>query len=267
MNSADLSDPWELCFGDLSVRILPVRQDNYAYLLIHGHKAVAVDPGEAGPLWRFVQDRGLNLSAIWVTHLHRDHVEGVAELAGLTGARVVGPAGSNLWPGQRQVTEGDRFSWGGCDVEVWYTPGHHPQHVTYLLRTASHTLAFVGDILMGAGCGRLFGNPPAQMWSSVQRLDTLPGNTMLFCGHELTLPNVAFALSLDPKDPAVVERHRREKNRREQGLPTVPLTLSEERRTNPFLRAADPAWRARIGFPGVGALDLFATLRKLKDNF
>ena len=260
-------DPWEPRVGDCAVRLVPVLEDNYAFVLIHGREAVVVDPGEGRPVLDLVQRRALHVDQVWITHGHHDHLAGAAEVVRKTGARLVAPAGLANLPAHEEVGEGDRFRWGPGTVEVWHTPGHHPGHVCYVVQCGSACLAFVGDVLFGCGCGRLFGSPPGQLYHSLQRLLTLPDGCALFCGHEMTESNLDFALSLQPHHPGLLERKRRVAALRAKDYPTLPLHLKEERATNPFLRVSEPVWPALLGLPGGDPLAVFAALRARKDVF
>jgi hydroxyacylglutathione hydrolase len=128
-------------------------------------------------------------------------------------------------------------------------------------------LLFTADSLMALGCGRLFEGTPAQMWESLQKLRALPDDTIVCSGHEYTESNARFALSLDPENAALISRYEGIKAARIAGRPTVPSALDDEIRTNPFLRADDPAFKAAIGMTGASDVDVFAEIRARKDKF
>lgn len=132
-------------------------------------------------------------------------------------------------------------------------------------------LTFTGDTLFTCGCGRIFEGTPAQMAASLSKLAALSGDTLVFCGHEYTLANVRFALAVEPGNAALRERQLREEAKRDRGEPTVPSTMAEERATNPFLRAGEPAVFAAVeahaGRPLADAVDAFAILREWKNGF
>lgn len=264
---AERGGPWEPNYGTLSVRIIPILTNNYAYAVIHGSEVAVVDPGEAAPIKQFLHRRSLTLGEIWITHGHHDHVDGVRELVALTGARVTAPAGLPLPCVDREVGEGDVFRWGDRKVRVWSTPGHQKIHVAYLIDETAPGLAFIGDILFGAGCGRLFGLPPEILFHTLQRIQELPGSCALFCGHELTQDNLDFACALEPANAHLQERRDRVRARRARGEPTVPINLDEERSTNPFLRPHESGLQAALGFTGADPVAVFAALRARKDVF
>ena len=261
-------DPdWSFPFQHLVVHLVPILDGNYAFVLAQGAQAVVVDPGDATPVLEFLRARHLQLAQIWLTHRHPDHVAGVPELRRATEARVVAPDGLPVSRVDVVVDEGAVVEWGEARFRVWSTPGHQPIHVAYVQDRPQPELAFIGDVLFGAGCGRLFGNPPELLFASHRRLMTLPGTCRLFCAHELTLDNLAFALSVEPGNAVLRDRLARVQARRARGLPTVPLTLDEERATNPFLRVDEPEIRRRLGLPAAPAVEIFAELRARKDVF
>lgn len=253
----------------LKLVTLPVRSDNYVYLLhdtASGATAL-VDVGEVAPILEALRGRNWHLSEIWLTHHHEDHIEGTAELAAETGARVTGAAADahRLPKLDRQVRGGESFDFAGHRVEVLDVPGHTVGHVAY--HVPDLKAAFTADSLMTLGCGRLFEGTPAQMWASLQKLAALPDETLICSGHEYTLGNARFALSVDPANPALQARVAEVERLRAEGKPTVPRSLGEERATNPFLRAADPAIRALLKMPAASDEAVFAELRARKDRF
>ena len=166
--------------------------------------------------------------------------------------------------------EGDRVAPAGLNRtgEVWDIPGHTRHHIAFVFAEAG--LVFAGDTLFAGGCGRLFEGTPAQMNASLHRLATLPDATRVYCAHEYTLKNLAFAAEVEPDNEAVRQRLRRAEERRAADQPTIPTTIAEEKRTNPFLRVDEPAVREAVR--GRGAEDgdpdaVFAALRAWKDRF
>jgi hydroxyacylglutathione hydrolase len=229
---------------------VPCLQDNYAYLLVEGDDAVVVDPSEAAPVLAALGDR--RLVGVWLTHHHHDHVGGVEEIVDARGpVEVVGSRHDGergRIPRQtRAVGEGDRLAFG--DTRVLDIPGHTLGAVAYVTAAGD---AFTGDTLFCAGCGRVFEGTMPMMRDSLAKLRALDPATRVWCGHEYTGKNLAFARSMLPDDAAIAAR-------RAEGC-TVPSTIGEERRTNVFLRWDDPA------LAGYGP-DVFATLRHAKDRY
>lgn len=250
------------------VTVTPVRAftDNYIWVLASAGDAVAVDPGDAAPLLEFVEQNGQTLTALLITHHHADHVGGLARLsAACPQLTVYGPPG--IRGVTHQVKEGDAITVLGRRFEVLAVPGHTLDHIAYY--DGSHL--FCGDTLFGAGCGRLFEGTPAQMFQSLHKLAALPDATLIYPAHEYTLSNLRFAAAADPANPDIARRRAADEASLEQGLPTLPSTLAEEKRSNPFLRAHEPALRHSAERHQGGSLDnpvaVFAALRAWKNTF
>lgn len=253
----------------LELVTIPCLADNYAWLV---HDAatdttVVIDAPEAAPILHELYSRGWKLSHILLTHHHPDHIQGAPMLEAATGARMIGAAADayRLPPLTEEVDPGDVIPIGMQAVEVIGVPGHTSAHLAYHFAKAG--FAFTGDCLMGWGCGRIFEGTPAQMFASLERLAQLPDQTLICSGHEYTLNNGRFALSLEPEHPALLARMAETQAARAAGRPTVPVPLALERATNPFLRAADPALAAAVGMRGASALAVFTELRARKDRF
>ena len=251
----------------LELITIPCLTDNYAYLLHNpatGQTAL-VDAPQAAPIQAVLEARGWRLTDLLITHHHGDHIDAVAALRG--GARVIG-AGADahrLPPLDLAVAGGDTISICGDEVRVIDVPGHTVGHIAFHLPASGY--AFTADSLMGLGCGRLFEGTPAQMWDSLSRLAALPPDTLICSGHEYTQSNGRFALTVDPGNTALADRVAAIAASRAAGRPTIPVSLALELATNPFLRAADPAIAARVGLPGAPAVDVFAEVRRRKDDF
>ncbi len=248
---------------------IPAFSDNYIWAIVGPGSAAVVDPGDAGPVLRFLEARGLRLSAILITHHHGDHVGGVEALRTQADVPVFGPAGESIPALTHRLREGDRvdLSAVGARFEVLEVPGHTRGHIAYVGGGA----LFCGDTLFACGCGRLFEGDPPQMAASLAKLAALPGGTRVYCAHEYTLSNIRFALAVEPGNQALRERERRERARRERGEPTLPSTIAEELATNPFLRSAEAAVGAaaarQAGRALRDAVDVFAVLRAWKNAF
>jgi len=253
----------------LEIRLIPALADNYIHLVRDGATgAVAVvDPAEALPVQTELHGLGWRLTHILNTHHHADHTAGNAELKHHWGARIIGPrADRDRIPEIDEVHgEGEVFRFGSQPVTVFDTPGHTRGHIAFWFPKAG--ALFAGDTLFSLGCGRLFEGTAAQMWDSLCRLRALPDETLLYCGHEYTAANARFALDLDPDNPALQARAAMVERLRLAGEPTLPVTLGEEKRTNPFLRADDPALAARLGLAGADPAAVFAQIRRRKDGF
>lgn len=253
----------------LELVTIPCRTDNYAYLVHDGETGATavVDVPEAGPVLQALQARGWGLAQIWITHHHGDHIDGIPELRAATGAVVVGAAADahRLPPLDVALPEEGALTIGRHGVQSFPVPGHTVGHIAYHIPDAG--LVFTGDSLMAAGCGRLFEGTAAQMWASLSRLSRLPPDTLVCSGHEYTASNIRFALTLEPGNAALISRADRVAAAREQGRPTVPVALSEELATNPFLRAHRADLKSAIGLPDAPDAEAFAEIRARKDRF
>lgn len=254
----------------LDVALIKAFQDNYIYLLrTPGSGAVGiVDAGDAAPAIAELERQGLQLSHIFNTHHHSDHIGGNAALkARFPEARLIGPrsetariAGMDL-----TVAEGDVVDFGSVSFRAIEVPGHTRGHIAFFSEDAE--ALFCGDTLFALGCGRLFEGTPAQMWHSLGKLARLPAATRVFCGHEYTQNNARFARTVDPGNAALAQRAEEVDRLRVAGQPTIPSTIGLENATNPFLRADEPAVAEAVGLPGADPVDVFAEVRARKDRF
>ncbi len=223
----------------LDIVPLQALRDNYVWTLRNARHAAVVDPGEARPVLEYLQREKLALAAILATHHHPDHVGGIPELLAHQRVPVYGPKGEPIATLTRPVAEGDTVEIPelGVTLSVLDIPGHTRAHIAYY---GAGSL-FCGDTLFACGCGRLFEGTPEQMMASLAKLAALPDATKVYCGHEYTLANIAFAQQVEPKNTALAARLVRDQKLRAAGKPTLPSTLGEERATNPFLRWKEPA--------------------------
>lgn len=243
----------------LTIKLFPCLMDNYGFL-IHDSEtgaAATVDTPEAAKINAALNEEGWTLSEIWNTHHHFDHVGGNLDLAQQHGAIIRGPANdagriAGLTHG---VSGGESFMFGAHQVNVIATPGHTTSHIIYHIPSAhgGQGAAFVGDTIFVMGCGRLFEGTPEDMFASMAKIAKLPDSTKLYCAHEYTLSNGKFALTVEPDNAALIAYMDTAKALRAKGVPTVPSSVAQEAKINPFMRAPTAA---RLG-----------EIRKAKDNF
>ncbi len=244
---------------------IPAFDDNYIWLIRNGHYAAAVDPGDAEPVLEYLDRHGLRLAAILNTHHHGDHTGGNEDLLRHANAPVFGPRRENIPAVTHPVGEGDAVKLPGlAEFAVLDVPGHTAGHVAYY---GANSL-FCGDTLFACGCGKLFEGTAAQMYASLQKLAALPDETDMYCAHEYTLANILFAKTVEPANADLVQREMRDRQAREQGLPTLPSTIALEKATNPFLRCEHPAVieaaSRHAGRALNDAVSVFAALREWK---
>jgi hydroxyacylglutathione hydrolase len=255
--------------AQLDIHQFPCLKDNYG-VLVHDRESgvtLSIDAPEAAAVQRALEERGWRLTHILVTHHHADHTGGIAALKAATGATVIGPRDeAQRIPGlDRTVAEPDVLSLGGIAVKVLDTPGHTLGHVTYWIETAK--VAFVGDTLFAMGCGRVLEGTPEMMWRSLQKIADLPRDTQLYCGHEYTVANGKFGVSIEPDNAALQQRLAEAEAARSRGEATLPTRVDLELDTNVFLRVADADLRQRIGLPLASDSKVFADLRERKNRF
>lgn len=253
----------------LTIEQFTCRTDNFG-VLIHDPEArvtASIDAPEFGPIKAKLDENGWRLNKILTTHHHGDHVEANLALKKAYACTVTGPAEeADRIPGiNDEVRGGAAFMFGGFEVRVIDTPGHTAGHVSYWLPQAA--VVFVADTLFAMGCGRIFEGTPQVMWASLRKLAALPDETKVYCGHEYTEANARFALTVEPENAELVKRAEEVRRLRAAGKPTLPTTISLEKRTNPFLRAGEPLIGARLGMENAAPVEVFAELRKRKDEF
>lgn len=253
--------------GALEIVLLPCIVDNYCVIL-HESKtgeAAAIDAPSAAIIKAVLAGRGWWLNQLFITHHHSDHTDGIGELRAFYGASVTGPeAEADRIPGlTRVVTAKSELSFAGHPIQVLETPGHTLGHVTYYF--PNDGLVFTGDTLFSLGCGKIFEGDSKMMWKSVSKIVALPSETSIYCGHEYTLRNSRFALTIDPKNDILRKRVAEIEALCAAGKPTLPTTVGLEKATNPFLRLQSRSIQARIGMLGASEWDVFARLRQLKN--
>ena len=251
------------------IRLVPCLSDNYAVTFrdLKTESVAVVDAPEADPILHALDVGGWKLTHILVTHKHGDHVQGIPALKRRYGAKVIGPRGEarEIPAIDVQVGESDSVEVGSLRARVFETPGHTAGHIVYWFE--AEKLLFAGDTLFALGCGRPFERPAATLWRSLLKLRDLPGDTAVYCGHEYTLSNARFSVTVDPKNAALKARLAAIEKMRAKNEPTLPTTLAEERATNPFLRADDPAVAEAVGMKGKDPAAVFTELRERKNNF
>jgi hydroxyacylglutathione hydrolase len=258
----------------MAIIAVPQLADNFAYLIVDdkSRECGVVDCSEAGKVLAEVQRLGFNLTTALSTHWHFDHVGGNQDLlAAIPRLRIYGArAEKGRIPGLTDpVDDGDEVAVGSLRGRAIGIPAHTSGHVAYYF--VSLKAVFSGDTLFIAGCGRLFEGGAATMVQSLSKLAALPDDTQVYCGHEYTVKNLAFALTLEPGNRALAAKHQWAERMRREGKWTVPSTIGEEKQFNPFLRTHSPEIRTNVAkiAPEVDGDDvkIFAKIRELKDHY
>ena len=253
----------------LSIELIPCLRDNYAYLVRDEGEGLCavVDPSEPDPVKAKLKERGAKLTHILNTHHHFDHTGGNIPLKEEFGAIIVGPEKDrDRIPGiDVGVTESAPWQFGSHEARILEIPAHTRAHIAFVF--SGSDAAFTGDTLFAMGCGRLFEGTPAMMWAAMQKLMTLPDRTRVYCGHEYTLANARFAVTVEPHNADLQARLKEVEAMRAKGEPTVPSTIGQEKRTNPFMRPDSPEIRKVLGMEAASDVDVLGETRKRKDNF
>eukprot|EP00873_Tetraselmis_striata_P011255 jgi/Tetstr1/431519/TSEL_002171.t1 len=254
----------------VEIRQFPCLDDNFG-VLVHVPATggtIAFDVPDAEPYLAELERAGWTLTDILITHHHWDHVQGLGALKAATGARVTGPALSRdkIAEMDAVVADGDTITAGGLAFQALGTPGHTLDQISWWAPEAH--FAHTGDTLFALGCGRVFEGDMAMMWASMDKLARLlPADTRIYCGHEYTLANARFAVTVDPDNAALAKRAKTVEGLRERNQPTLPTTMEDELATNPFLRAGDAGIRKTLGMMDASDAEVFAEIRRRKDSF
>jgi hydroxyacylglutathione hydrolase len=253
----------------LQVTPIPAFDDNYIWALHDDRAAVIVDPGDATPVAAFLQKERLSLAAILITHHHADHIGGVEALRLAHPAPWFAPEDERIAGAARRVRDGERIRLPHFDIDltVIAVPGHTRSHVAY----QGAGMLFCGDTLFAAGCGRLFEGTAQQMHESLSAFARLPDDTRVYCAHEYTLSNIRFARAADPENAALLRFESQARAQRENGIPTLPTTIGQEKAVNPFMRVSEPGViagaSAHAGRTLTDPVSVLAEIREWKNNF
>ena len=253
----------------LEITLVPCLSDNYAYLVHVPDEGLCavVDPSEPGPVKKALAARGLKLTHILNTHHHFDHTGGNLPLKEEFGAEIVGPAKDRERIPAIDTGVGEDAAWkfGARNVRILEIPAHTRAHIAFVFD--GDGAVFTGDTLFAMGCGRLFEGTPDMMWRSLSKLMRLPDSMRVYCGHEYTLNNGRFALTLEPGNAELKARMQEVTALRARNEPTIPSAIGLEKKTNPFLRVGSPEIRRSLNMQDAGDVEVFGEIRRRKDSF
>ncbi len=254
-----------------SVVTIPACGDNFIYLYRYDkNNALAFDPCDSSAVLNSLNEHNMNLTTILITHHHWDHTGGVSDLKKKTGCEVIGPDKHRIPAIDRIVDDKQVLTIGNMEIHVIATPGHTNTSVCYYIPVSNkneNKVLWTGDTLFTGGCGRLLECNARTMFDSLLKLALLPDDTLVYCGHDYTLENYEFALTIEPDNKAVSQRLQEIKQTVRAGGFTVPSTILQEKATNIFLRSDTNEIKTALNMPNAAAVDVFAELRRQKDVF
>jgi hydroxyacylglutathione hydrolase len=249
---------------------IPAFSDNYIWCVHDTKHAVVVDPGDAKPVIKKLKEKQLTLTSILITHHHHDHTGGIEDLVNAyPEVKVYGPKNPIIEGIDLRLSEGESISLSNPKLElnVLETPGHTMDHIVFY----NNELMFCGDTLFSAGCGRMFEGTPEVFYHSLQKLAHLPEQTKVYCTHEYTLANLAFAMHVDPQNTELQDYQSWANKQRASDQVTLPSSIAEQKKINPFLRCTNKSIKQNIenimNLSADSEVDVFAALRSCKDNF
>ncbi|KAJ8755262.1 hypothetical protein K2173_019060 [Erythroxylum novogranatense] len=256
--------------SSLQIELVPCLRDNYAYLLhdVDTGTVGVVDPSESIPIINALSRKNRNLNYILNTHHHYDHTGGNEELKARYGAKVIGSGiDRERIPGiDIALNDGEKWMFAGHEVHVMESPGHTRGHISFYFPGSG--AIFTGDTLFSLSCGKLFEGTPEQMFASLKKIMSLPDDTNIYCGHEYTLSNSKFAVSIEPNNEALRSYAAQVAHLQSKNFPTIPTTLKLEKACNPFLRTSSEEIRKSLGISATADdAEALGIIRQAKDNF
>ncbi|XP_027222325.2 hydroxyacylglutathione hydrolase, mitochondrial isoform X3 [Penaeus vannamei] len=257
---------------NMKIKILPALSDNYMYLLMDEttKEAAIVDPVEPKTVLAAVEEAGVNLTTILTTHHHWDHAGGNKALVETFDKplRVLG-GDDRIEALTQKVSHGDKFTVGSLNIECLFTPCHTQGHICYNVTVedaSQKPVVFTGDTLFLGGCGKFFEGNATEMYKAlIEILGSLPDHTEVYCGHEYALQNLAFGSHVEPDNDTIKQKIAWVKERRDNGLPSVPSTIGEEKQLNPFMRVNESPVQKHAGTSE--GIETMAAVRREKDNW
>jgi len=253
----------------MNIEIIPCLNDNYSYLIKDDqtNMVAIIDPSEYGPCDEKINQKYKKLDFILNTHHHFDHVGGNTELKKKYSSKILGfEKDKKRIPSIDVLLKDDQeFRIGSLNFRTIFIPGHTLGHIAFYLE--KEKIVFTGDTLFSLGCGRIFEGTYQQMFDSLNKIKSLPGETEIYCGHEYTNNNLEFCLKFNPNNNYLKEKEKIIKAKIKEKKPTIPTTIKDEIQTNIFLRYDDLDVKNTLNLKNAPDLEIFKKLRDLKDNF
>jgi hydroxyacylglutathione hydrolase len=254
----------------LKISHIQAYSDNYIWLIQTNEGNTLVDPGDASPVLDFIQREEIEIDDILITHHHFDHVGGLQSLKPLIKGSIIGPESKNIDKLDYKVKDGELITTIGLEFSVIEIPGHTLDHIAFYSNTEKEVL-FCGDTIFSGGCGRVFEGTFQQMNNSINILSRLPNSTEIYCAHEYTLSNLAFAMQVEPHNGELNRYYEEVINMRKNDIATIPTTLNRELQINPFLRVSNASLRESISdklndSDQLSDTEIFKFLRTWKDS-
>ncbi len=240
---------------------------NYNYIIKKGKKAWIIDPGDPLPIQKTLTDLDLELMGIYLTHHHHDHTGASEWLQKKWSCPSFGLKNeiSRLPHIDHPFLAGDQIKIADLNVEVIFTPGHTLGLCAFYF--PEKKWLFSSDLIFSMGCGRVFEGSYEQMLYSLKIIRDLDDQTIIFSSHEYTEKNILFCLSLLPDSLEFNSLLKITRDKMFKQIPTVPMTLGEEKKLNPFLRWDDQDLKKSLNLMDLDSLDFFSHLRELRNHF
>tara|TARA_B100000963_G_scaffold345595_1_gene349835 strand:+ start:613 stop:1374 length:762 start_codon:yes stop_codon:yes gene_type:complete len=253
----------------MNIDIIPCLNDNYSYLIKDDqtNTVAIIDPSEFGTCDKKIDIKYKKLDFILNTHHHFDHVGGNTELKKKYGSKILGfEKDKNRIPAiDVLLKDGQEFKIGELNFKTIFIPGHTSGHIAFYFETEK--VIFTGDTLFSLGCGRVFEGTYQQMFNSLNKIKSLPGDTKIYCGHEYTKNNIRFCLKFNPNNNHLREKAKEIEAKTKDEKPTIPSTIRDEIQTNIFLRYDDLDVKSALDLKNASDIEIFTKLRDLKDSF
>ena len=253
----------------IDITIINCLSDNYSYLIRDKKTNLigVVDPSEFNQVDDKITKTYKKLDFIFNTHHHGDHVGGNISLKKKYNSKIICSAyeADKIPGGDIKKSNREKFIFGETDFEILHIPGHTLGHIAFYSKKAN--IIFTGDTLFSLGCGKIFEGTFEQMFNSLEKIKQLPKNTMIYCGHEYTISNGNFCISIDKDNIKLKNRIQQIKKKSEEKTPSIPVTLGSELETNIFLRSDDEQIKKHLEMNNSSKLEVFTKLRNLKDKF